>query len=33
MKYLLMLFVVSWIWIMYELHSAPEVDDDENIID
>ena len=28
----LIMFALVWLWIVYEMHMAPEVDDDGNII-
>ena len=33
MKALIILFVINWIWIIYEVINAPLMDDDGNIIE
>lgn len=33
MKALIILFVINWIWIIYEIINAPLMDDDGNIIE
>ena len=33
MKALIILFVINWIWIIYEVINAPHMDDDGNIIE
>ena len=29
----LVIFALLWVWIVYEMHIAPEVDENDNIID
>jgi len=33
MKAVIILFVINWIWIIYEVINAPLMDDDGNIIE
>ena len=33
MKALIILFVINWIWIIYEVINAPLMDDDGNILE